>query len=51
MVKTLRANGVPAPFVRMPDEGHGWRKLSNQLYYYRKQAEFLEEQFGLDQSD
>ncbi len=47
MVKTLRANGVPAPFIRMPDEGHGWRKLSNQLYYYRKQAEFLEEQFGL----
>ncbi|MEM6584252.1 MAG: alpha/beta fold hydrolase [Pseudomonadota bacterium] len=47
MVKTLRANGVPAPFIRMPDEGHGWRKLSNQLFYYRKQAEFLEEQFGL----
>jgi len=47
MVKTLRANGVPAPFIRIPDEGHGWRKLSNQLFYYRKQAEFLEEQFGL----
>ena len=51
MVKTLRANGVPAPFIRMPDEGHGWRKLSNQLYYYRKQAEFLEEQFGLSEGD
>mgnify|MGYP001792986629 CR=1 FL=1 len=50
MVKTLRANGVPAPFIRMPDEGHGWRKLSNQLFYYRKQAEFLEEQFGLSDS-
>lgn len=49
MVKTLRANGVPAPFIRMPDEGHGWRKLSNQLFYYRKQAEFLEEQLGLAQ--
>ena len=47
MVKTLRANGVPAPFIRMPDEGHGWRKLSNQLFYYRKQAEFLEEQLGV----
>lgn len=47
MVKTLRANGVPAPFIRMPDEGHGWRKLANQLFYFRKQAEFLEDQFGL----
>ena len=43
MVKTLRANGVPAPFIRIPDEGHGWRKLSNQLFYYRKQAEFIED--------
>jgi len=47
MVKTLRANGVAAPFIRIPDEGHGWRKLSNQLFYYRKQAEFIEEQLGL----
>ncbi|MEM9084494.1 MAG: prolyl oligopeptidase family serine peptidase [Pseudomonadota bacterium] len=51
MVKTLRANGVPAPFIRMPDEGHGWRKLSNQLFYYRKQAEFLEEQLGVAESE
>ncbi|WP_337661422.1 S9 family peptidase [Erythrobacter sp. Alg231-14] len=47
MVKTLRANGVEAPFVRIPDEGHGWRKLSNQLFYYRIQAEFIEEQLGV----
>ncbi|UAB77510.1 S9 family peptidase [Erythrobacter sp. SCSIO 43205] len=51
MVKTLRANGVEAPFVRIPDEGHGWRKLSNQLFYYRKQAEFLEEQLGIARSE
>lgn len=47
MVKTLRANGVDAPFVRIPDEGHGWRKLSNQLFYFRQQAEFIEKQLGL----
>lgn len=47
MVKTLRANGVPAPFIRIPDEGHGWRKLANQLFYFRKQAEFIEQQLGL----
>ena len=49
MVKALRDNGVRADFVRIPDEGHGWRRLSNRLYYYRKQAEFLEE--VLDVSD
>jgi dipeptidyl aminopeptidase/acylaminoacyl peptidase len=51
MVKTLRANGVEAPFVRIPDEGHGWRKLSNQLFYYRKQAEFLEEKLGVSEPE
>lgn len=48
MVKTLRANGVEAPFIRIPDEGHGWRKLANQLFYFRKQAEFIEEKLGVD---
>lgn len=43
MVKTLRANGVEAPYIRIEDEGHGWRKLSNRLFYYRAQVEFLEE--------
>jgi dipeptidyl aminopeptidase/acylaminoacyl peptidase len=47
MVRTLRENGVRADFIRIPDEGHGWRKLSNQLFYYRRQAEFLEEVLGV----
>ena len=47
MVRTLRANGIDAPFIRIPDEGHGWRKLSNQLFYYRRQAEFLEQHLGV----
>ncbi|MEM8724460.1 MAG: prolyl oligopeptidase family serine peptidase [Pseudomonadota bacterium] len=51
MVKTLRANGIDAPFIRIPDEGHGWRKLSNQLFYYRKQAEFIEQQLGLTEAE
>ena len=42
MVKTLRKNGVEAEFIRIPDEGHGWRKLKNRLFYSRKEAEFLE---------
>jgi dipeptidyl aminopeptidase/acylaminoacyl peptidase len=43
MVRSLRSRGVPAPYVRFLDEGHGWRKLSNQLFYYRYQADFLED--------
>ncbi len=42
MVRSLRANNIDAPFIRIPDEGHGWRKLSNRLFYYRRQVEFLE---------
>lgn len=44
MVKALRANGIAAPFIRIPDEGHGWRKLNNRLFYFRREAEFLREQ-------
>jgi dipeptidyl aminopeptidase/acylaminoacyl peptidase len=42
MVKTLRKNGVEAEFIRIPDEGHGWRKLKNRLFYARKETEFIE---------
>lgn len=45
MVRALRENGVRADFVRLPDEGHGWRKLDNRLFYERIQADFLEEVF------
>ncbi len=51
MVKTLRENGVRADFIRIPDEGHGWRKLSNQLFYARAQAEFLEDVLGMSATD
>jgi dipeptidyl aminopeptidase/acylaminoacyl peptidase len=47
MVRTLRANGVDAPYIRFPDEGHGWRRLSNQLFYFRREAEFLEAQLDM----
>lgn len=47
MVRALRDNGIDAPYIRMPDEGHGWRKLDNRLFYERRQAEFLEEMLGV----
>jgi dipeptidyl aminopeptidase/acylaminoacyl peptidase len=43
MVRALRENGVRADYILFPDEGHGWRKLNNRLFYERMQAEFLEE--------
>lgn len=49
MVKALRARGIEAPFIRIPDEGHGWRKLSNRLFYYRQEAAFLTHQLGRKQ--
>ncbi len=48
MVRILRENGVEAVFIRIPDEGHGWRKMSNRLFYYRRQAEFIEQQLARD---
>ncbi|MDJ0921581.1 MAG: S9 family peptidase [Henriciella sp.] len=48
MVRTLRENGIEAPYIRIPDEGHGWRKLSNRLFYYRAEADFLEAQFATE---
>lgn len=48
MVRTLRENGIEAPYIRVPDEGHGWRKLSNRLFYYRRQAEFIESHLDVD---
>jgi dipeptidyl aminopeptidase/acylaminoacyl peptidase len=42
MVKAQRANKVETLFIRFPDEGHGWRKLKNRLFYYRQEAAFLE---------
>ncbi len=48
MVSALRENGIEAPFILIPDEGHGWSKMSNRLFYYRRQAEFLESQLSLE---
>lgn len=47
MVRTLRENGINTAYIRIPDEGHGWRKLSNRLFYFRRQAEFIEEQLSV----
>lgn len=48
MVENLRSRGIPAPFIRFLDEGHGWRKLTNRLFYQRQEAGFVAEQLGLE---
>lgn len=46
MVRALRARGIDAPYILFPDEGHGWRKLKNQIFYAVREAEFVESVFG-----
>jgi len=50
MVKALRSNDIEAPFVRLPNEGHGWRKLENRLFYFRREADFLREKLAENNS-
>ena len=45
-LKRFRANGIDTPYIRIEDEGHGWRKLSNRLFYFREEAAFLEKTLG-----
>lgn len=51
LVRTLLENGVRADYIRFMDEGHGWRKLSNQLFYARRQAEFLADVLEMEESE
>jgi hypothetical protein len=30
-------------FIRLPDDGQGWRKLENQLFFLRCEAEVLDD--------
>lgn len=47
MVKALRKNGIRADYIRFLDEGHGWKKFKNKLFYAREEAKFLNEIFEL----
>jgi dipeptidyl aminopeptidase/acylaminoacyl peptidase len=31
VVNNLKARGVPVEYILFPDEGHGWRKISNRV--------------------
>jgi dipeptidyl aminopeptidase/acylaminoacyl peptidase len=43
----LREMGVPHEVIIYPDEGHGFRKMSNRVDAHRRRAMFLSEQLGL----
>jgi len=42
LVAAIRQQGGDVEYLRFPDEGHGIRKLSNQITAYRRIAKFLE---------
>lgn len=46
MVRALRDNGIEAPYIFFNDEGHGWRKLKNRLFYFRREADFFDRVFS-----
>jgi len=49
IVKEVRENGFEVTYLRFPDEGHGIRKRSNRVAYYRGVADFLERNLGADE--
>jgi len=42
IVAAVRKNGVPVEYVLFPDEGHGFRKIKNEIEGYRKILAFLD---------
>ena len=42
LVATARLNGNRVEYLRFPDEGHGIRKLRNQIYLGHRVADFIE---------
>jgi dipeptidyl aminopeptidase/acylaminoacyl peptidase len=42
LVEAVRKNGVEVKYLRFPDEGHGFRKLANNLFAYEQIAAFLD---------
>ena len=46
MVRAVRKNDVPVQYILFDDEGHGWRNPKNRLWYYPREAAFIEEHLG-----
>ena len=42
IVAKVRANGVPVEYLEFPDEGHGFRKKSNEIVAYETIKKFLD---------
>ncbi|MCK5170841.1 MAG: S9 family peptidase, partial [Bacteroidales bacterium] len=43
IVNAVRENGVPVEYVLFSDEGHGFRKMENEIEAYKKIIQFLDE--------
>jgi dipeptidyl aminopeptidase/acylaminoacyl peptidase len=47
-VRAIREEGGEVEYLRFPDEGHGIRKLENRIIAYRRIADFLERELGVE---
>ncbi|HEX8119542.1 MAG TPA: S9 family peptidase [Pyrinomonadaceae bacterium] len=50
-VRAIRERGGEVEYLRWPDEGHSFRKLSNRVNAYRRVARFLERTLGPGAAD
>jgi dipeptidyl aminopeptidase/acylaminoacyl peptidase len=51
IVNNLKARGVPVEYVLFPDEGHGWRKVSNRIRSVVASAEFFSKNLNPEPTD
>jgi len=42
IVNTLKQRGVPVEYVLFPDEGHGWRKITNRIRSITEEVSFFD---------
>jgi dipeptidyl aminopeptidase/acylaminoacyl peptidase len=47
IVESLRSRNVPVEYILFPDEGHGWRKVSNRVRSAVAITEFFVKHLGV----
>ena len=50
-VRGVRERGGTVEYLRFPDEGHGIRRLENRLIAYRRIAQLLRRELGVEDED
>ncbi|HSB61153.1 MAG TPA: prolyl oligopeptidase family serine peptidase, partial [Vicinamibacteria bacterium] len=42
IVESLRGRGAPVEYILFPDEGHGWRKVTNRVRSVTAMVDFFQ---------